>query len=497
LRRSDRGGALLLLLVFGAFGAGCAHYQVNPRLAASDPQAGYRYSNLAAPDNSDSLFVVLALSGGGTRAAALSYGVLEQLAKTNIYWEGRMRPLLSEVDVISSVSGGSFTAAYYALYGDRIFQDFERRFLKQPIQSRMVRNLLYPWNWVRLASPHFDRIDMVAELYDRDLFDHKTFADLIHKGTRPYLIVNATDMTAGSRFEFTQDQFDPICSDLAQVPIARAVASSSAFPGLLSPLTLASYAGSCAYVPPGWFANARADKENNARRFAEAETLAGYLDVKDKPFIHLLDGGISDNIGGRAPIYALTSNDSPWSLLNSINRGKIKKVVFITVNARTGSSADWDRSERAPGVINALTTAAETPMDHYSFETVELLKQEVTQRQQDARTLAACQTILSGACPQAKFPGNPPPKVDYYTIEVNFDSLTDDKQRSFFQGLPTSFQLPPAQVDCLRQAGGALLAQAPDFSALLDALDADARAQNVQPPPRAVVPTLSGSCTAR
>ena len=146
---------------------GCAHYPVNAPLTRAAPEAGYRFNNLSRANNADSLFVVLAFSGGGTRAAALSYGVLEELAKTEIVWEGNRRRLLDEVDLISSVSGGSFTAAYYALYGDRIFGDFETGFLKRNIQGRLLALYCSPVNWVRLASRKFSRIDMVAEYYDR------------------------------------------------------------------------------------------------------------------------------------------------------------------------------------------------------------------------------------------------------------------------------------------------------------------------------------------
>jgi NTE family protein len=61
--------------------------------------------------------LILAFSGGGTRAAAFAYGVLEELAATPVVLGGRPRRLLDEVDLISAVSGGSFTAAYYGLYG--------------------------------------------------------------------------------------------------------------------------------------------------------------------------------------------------------------------------------------------------------------------------------------------------------------------------------------------------------------------------------------------
>lgn len=114
--------------------AGCAHYPVNAQLTMP-AERGYRFDEVA-DDDSTSLFVCLALSGGGTRAAALSYGVLAKLRDTRIRWRGKERSLLDEVDCISSVSGGSFTAAYYGLFGKRIFKDFRARFLERNIQGR-------------------------------------------------------------------------------------------------------------------------------------------------------------------------------------------------------------------------------------------------------------------------------------------------------------------------------------------------------------------------
>ena len=101
---------------------------------------------------SNDLLLILAFSGGGTRAAAFAYGVLEELAATPVILGGRPRRLLDEVDLISVVSGGSFTAACYGLYGDRVFHDFETEFLKRPVEQRLIVQLLRPRNWVRLAS---------------------------------------------------------------------------------------------------------------------------------------------------------------------------------------------------------------------------------------------------------------------------------------------------------------------------------------------------------
>ena len=76
-------------------------------------------------------FVLLSFSGGGTRAAALSFGLMEELRKVKYNEsDGTERHLLDDVEIISSVSGGSFTSAYYALFPESFFDDFPKAFLQ-------------------------------------------------------------------------------------------------------------------------------------------------------------------------------------------------------------------------------------------------------------------------------------------------------------------------------------------------------------------------------
>ena len=90
---------------------------------------GYGFKTLEPNGNSDELFIIVTFSGGGTRAAALSYGVLEYFRETKIKVNGELRRLIDEIDVISSVSGGSFTAAYYGLFREnRCLRNFQRCF---------------------------------------------------------------------------------------------------------------------------------------------------------------------------------------------------------------------------------------------------------------------------------------------------------------------------------------------------------------------------------
>ena len=120
---------------------GCASRPINEPITQADPKSGYRpYLLIPKRQNNDphTLFV-LAFSGGGTRAAALSYGVLEELRRTEIVVDGQRRRLVDEVDLITGVSGGSFTALAYALYGERLFSEYEQRFLKRDVQGALSR----------------------------------------------------------------------------------------------------------------------------------------------------------------------------------------------------------------------------------------------------------------------------------------------------------------------------------------------------------------------
>ena len=147
--------ALFAVLVL----AGCATRPVNPPITQVEPRAGYRFeTRQAGSTNSKETLVVLAFSGGGTRAAAFSYGVLEFLRRTQITLaDGRTVRLLDAVDVITGVSGGSFTALAYGLYGEKLFDDYEKRFLKRDVQGELISRALSPRYWGELSSEGWGR----------------------------------------------------------------------------------------------------------------------------------------------------------------------------------------------------------------------------------------------------------------------------------------------------------------------------------------------------
>ena len=198
-------------------------------------------SRIDSAQRSGRLLMILTFSGGGTRAAAFSYGVLQELAAMRIGTGSQERPLLREIDLISSVSGGSFTAAYYGLHRDKIFDDFEDVFLRKNVQTRLLLETLRPLNWLRWKR--LDRSQLAARYYDRTIFGGANFGDMRRPGG-PEIVINATDLSSGGRFPFSPQVFAFICSDLDSYPVADAVTASSAVPIVFPTVRLRNRAGS-------------------------------------------------------------------------------------------------------------------------------------------------------------------------------------------------------------------------------------------------------------
>jgi NTE family protein len=460
---------LFIVLLFAGIAA-CAHYPLNLQSKIYNKDAGYRFDNLSHGGNSDSLFICLAFSGGGTRAAAFSYGVMDELFRTKIVPKGVEKSLLDEVDCISSVSGGSFTAAYYGLFGERLFADFRAEFLERNIQGAIGGRILNPANWFRLASPNFSRIDIAAELYDEEIFKGKRFGDLQDRG-RPFLIINATNLESGTRFDFTHLHFDAMGSDLKSYSVARAVAASSAFPILLSPISLANYPQTSGYSQPWWYDGALQSLHSARYRFQAAEDLSYYID-KDHEYVHLMDGGLADNIGARGIYHAF----SRGFIRSRIGNNMIDRLVVIVVNARTEPHEKLSKRESPPDLLKVAKKTATISLDNYSFESIALMVESLKQRVQAQKDLAACQDILDRNCP------NPPSiptfgkMIDPYIIEVNFAGATEleGEDPDYYLNLPTSFKLDHQQVERLVNIGPKLLRSSPQYKCLIKVIEAEA-----------------------
>lgn len=445
---------LLAALVVGS--AACARFPRNPPLERP-PGGGYRFSELEiGSGNTNETFVIVTLSGGGTRAAAFSYGALCELERWRL---PSGATLLDELDVVSSVSGGSFAAAYLGAFGKQRFLDqFAGDVLLRRIERDLLLRLLAPWSWWKLASWWYGRSDLASEYYDRHLFAGRRFRDL--PATRPLIQLNATDIGLGSRFSFVQDHFDRLCSDLDPVTLARGVTASSAFPIAFTPLTLENYDKDvCGYDTPAWVTGALEDDlEVNPSRYDRAREWLAY-ENDERDFIHLSDGGLADNIGLRGPMLGLQTAHATIPIIPEINKtlrgdpGGVERLALVVVDAKPYGLSRIDRSAHPPGVATVLEKSATTPMERYSADTVEIAR----------RWIDAWQRQFLDA-------GETSP-VAFYRSHVRFEAAAQD--RAALQAIGTRLQLPRAQVELLTRAAGRILASSEAFQSLTRDLGAE------------------------
>jgi NTE family protein len=460
LARPDAWVQVLLLGIMLLMLSACAHYPVNPKLESIDAVLHKKERMLTGSRQaSEELLLILAFSGGGTRAAALSFGVLEALHRLELPYAGKesktstsggeKHTLLDEVDMISSVSGGSFTAAYYGLYGDRIFKDYKERFLTRQVQRGLLMRVLFsPPNWFRLMSSKFGKSDLAAEYYDKILFDGATFGDIREQG--PIIRIQATDLADGFSFGFTDPQFAFICSDLEKYPVSRAVAASAAFPGPFTPIILQNYTGQCGFEEPQWVKQALINRNTTSREYHTAKNIHAYLDPKTKQFIHLLDGGISDNLGVRGPTETFSLMGSAEDVMEEMNIEQTRHVAMIVVNASTPKKYKWGLLSSIPGLGDIIGLTSNVMLQSYNFETMDLLRRELKQLEQESMGL-----------------GDNRKPIQTYLIEVGFDALPDRAEQMEFADIPTALQLPEDTVDRLRKVAGRILYSSEQFKKLV------------------------------
>jgi NTE family protein len=458
----------VLAIVLLALGA-CQTSQVVmngplPTDAAGAPiyKAGYTLAGMLHAPRGE-ILVALAFSGGGKRSAAFAYGALLGLRSMTIEEAGQRRPLLDDVDYIASVSGGSFPATYYGLYRDKVFETFEGDFLKRDVNAFIFGIYLLPWNWEWLINPFFGTNDAMAAVYDRLMYHGATFADLAKQGL-PMIAVNATDIAGGTAFSFNQSTFDLLCSDLGGFPISRAVAASAGFPILFTPITLASHRSGCtAYPPPGaplpgW--------RQHASTLSRAETLDRNADRLMDPdrtkWVHLMDGGISDNLGLRSLTNALILLDADNAEVRRLAM-MTRRVIVISVDGQATRDPTLGKRRVVTGFGQIISAVSGTQIDAYSFETLLLADQQVNGLTDKIKRIR-CETtpVLDGhGCSDVKGA----------LVQVSLASVADEATRRRLQAIPTSLTIPDADVDALVDQGRTLLQTNPTLLGLIADFD--------------------------
>ena len=438
---------------------GCINTHQPPDvLKTVNTSEGYYLSN--SPSNaSDSILLILSFSGGGTRAASLAYGVLQALNETIVTIEGKSKSLLDEVDIITSVSGGSYTAAYYGLFGKQIFKDYESRFLKRNFQSDLYQLILNPINWPALGSSDFDRSDLIAQYLNKYLFEGSTIGDMRRADT-PFIMINASETGFATQIAFEQRQFDMFCLDVSSIPVGVAVMASSAVPLAFTPITFKNQTEKCKNTLPRWARRALEEGDRNSRKFYLAGKYEMFKNAENFPYIHLYDGGLTDNLGLRSIINVVERQGGAWNALKIMGHENVRKAVVIVVDAKSSSAIDASRNKQIK-LKDALNSALNVSINSLSFETISMMRENMSGWRNEV-TRSRCWEYAGQNRDQTDCF-----VIDPYLIEVSFEQLNSALKAEQLIRIPTSFNLSESQVDLIKESAAQILENSPQFQKLL------------------------------
>ncbi len=400
-------------------------------------------------EGDDGAIMGLAFSGGGTRAAAFAYGVLEQLARTPLPRK-RQGDLLDRVGLVSGVSGGSIIAAYYGLKGRAALADFRQQFLTQDVMAALDTNVTLV-NLGRALGGGVNGDNRLRGWFNDHLYHHATFGALMAR-PRPIVLINATDVYDRTPFLFVPQTFAAACSDITKYPIAAGVAASAAVPAAFAPVVIETFPGKCRTPLPRWIVKAASDPGASPLVQSFAQAMEKIHDGKVK-YVKLFDGGLIDNFGLSGITILRAAQDTPYGPLRPAEAVNLRRFLFLVVDAGQGPSGDWTKTVEGPAgkeLVGAVLGALVDANSHASYSAF----QSTMRNWRNAIVRWRCGLKRAEV---ARLRGGHIGRWNCRDLEItvarlSFADLGAARAKTLNE-VPTALTLPVKSVDALTQAG--------------------------------------------
>jgi NTE family protein len=490
VERAIRAGRIMACAALTASCTASIHNSpINTPLTA-DPRQVEAELGSDVPTNYDDMVVALSFSGGGTRAAAFSYGVLQGFEETRVPTRSGPVSLLDRLDFLSGVSGGSILAAYYGLHGREGYADFKQRFLLANGEENLQTNLSL-FNIARGLEGGVNDATAFPPWLDAHLYNHATFRDLFRR-QYPRVWINASDIYNRTAFIFAPVTFSALCSDLSSYPVSMAVAASAAVPVVFSPIVIQNFPGGCPLGLPDWVRRVRSNPNAPPLMKSYADALERYRTGAIK-YVKLLDGGLIDNYGLAGFTIARLASATPDGPLAPQEAVKLRRFLFLVVDSGRDPSGKWAQTVPGPSGIDLIMATSDTATESGAIGSYSAFDATMNDWKNQ---LVAWRCGLSEA-DRRKY-GAPPGwncrDLQFFIGRISFDDLGPERQAALDQ-VETRLRLPPDQVEMLITAGRDALSVNAKFRAFLTSLGRTPPSPIERPPgkPRLPLPPPNGA----
>jgi NTE family protein len=437
---------------------GCAAIHNDPvNLPTANAAADQVPINFEAGGADDSVVIGLSFSGGGMRAAAFAFGVLQELERLPFRGTGSM---IDNVEFVSGVSGGSVTAAYFGLRKRAGLADFRQRFLLRNAEEGLQTNLSVA-NLARAVGGGINDSSGLPRWLDANLFEGATLGQLLSSG-RPRVWINASDVYNHTVFQFDDIAFSAMCSDLSAYPLSQAVAASAAVPVAFAPVVIQTFPKRCDARLPDWIVKTRDNRNAPPMLSGFAKAISRYHDGS-MPYIKLQDGGLVDNYGLAGFTIARLSADTAYGPLTPRQAVRLRRGLFLVVDAKSGVTGDWINTVEGPTGADLVKAAVDTAIDA-SVSTSFTAFDRAMSDWQAALVRWRCGLSAAERTRYGAGQGWNCRDIRLLVGRLGFDQL-DQARAAELEAVPTRFQLPQPQVDSVIAAGRETLRLSPTYRA--------------------------------
>ena len=409
---------------------------------------------MTPPDVEGDTAIIVAFSGGGTRAAAFAHGVMLGLDRLPA---GNGGTYFDKVIGYSGVSGGSVAAAYYGLKGRNALRSFRELFLLKNAEEALATD----FNLINLGRGFQGGVNDASRLsrwLDQNLFEGAPLSMMFRPG-KPVVWINASDLRNGTSFLFDPMTFAALCSDIERFPLSLAVAASSAVPVAFVPIVLANYPDSCRTSLPLWVDRVLADPSAGGQAKAAALAFKRYRDPSDTRFVKLVDGGLTDNFGLTGLVVARSAEKAGYAPLSPQSMMHLRRVLFIVVNSARGSNSEFGRTVEGPSGRALLQALSDTAIDSSVHSGYDAFRLTVREWESAARNWRCDQ--FRGRRPS----GLACDDLTFSIVPISFDQIPD--KAAALYAVPTRFSLPAEQVDLVIGAGVTAVVSNPEIQEAL------------------------------
>ena len=418
---------------------------------------------VAADDGGGDLWVGLAFSGGGTRASAFGWGMLTELRAMTETAEDA-DGILSDVRLVTGVSGGAVTAAWFGLRGPEGLDTFRDAYLAKNAEAYMSVSAWNPMTLARVLAGGGNGRGTFARFLDDALFHGATFADLADRRITTW--INATDIANNVTFTFLPETFDALCSDLSRLPVSEAVAASAAFPIVFAPVVLKARQGTCDYAEPAWLTTARFNPEASSAMKAYGRALASYADPAKVKFLKLLDGGITDNFGTTGFAVERARADVPYAPLTAQQAVHMSRLLFLVADAGVERQYGWTQRQSGPAGTQLGILIARAAMASATRSGYDALRLELGAWQRDLvdwRCRLPADQVVSL---RGSLDGWDCRNVKLFAGQISFEDV-DAALKDRLDRVPTRLRLSPEDVDLVVQAARQATRGSPELNGFL------------------------------